>query len=64
MGEIAGRLEGRLNPSTNLAKCKGVFETEIKFAASQKQSVNSNVYHCTITKNGITFSENPPKPKK
>ncbi len=64
MTEIAGRLEGRLNPSTNLTKCKRVFETEIKFAASQKESVNTNIYHCTITKNGITFSENPPKPKK
>lgn len=64
MDEIRNRLEERLYADTTFGICMREFETEIKFAASKKQSVNENVYHCTITKNGITFSENPPKPKK
>ncbi|PDY38447.1 Fur family transcriptional regulator [Bacillus wiedmannii] len=64
MDEIRNRLEERLYIGTPFGMCMREFETEIKFAASKKQSVNENVYHCTITKKGITFRETPPKPAK
>ncbi|BCD32770.1 TPA: Fur family transcriptional regulator [Bacillus cereus] len=62
MDEIRNRLEERLHVNISLGMCMKEFGEEIKFAASKKQSVNENVYHCTITKKGITFRETPPKP--
>lgn len=64
MDEIRGRLEERLDSEMSFGMCMREFREEIKFAASKKQSVNDNAYHCTITRNGITFRETPPKPQK
>ncbi|HDR7319927.1 TPA: Fur family transcriptional regulator [Bacillus toyonensis] len=59
--QMANYLNNNLTLPLNINSLKVHFEKAIAVAASNTQSVNTNVLHCLVDKSGVTFIESPIK---